>query len=114
MRAIMLMFDTLNRRYLPLDGSTEVNAPHFERLARETVTFDTCYAGSMPCMPARREIHTGRYNFLHRSWGPLRPFDDSVPEILSKAGVYTHLVTDHYHSVRPAGRPGADAASGQP
>jgi arylsulfatase A-like enzyme len=48
-------------------------------------------------MPARREIHTGRYNFLHRSWGPLEPFDNSMPEILRKAGVYTHLVTDHLH-----------------
>jgi len=48
-------------------------------------------------MPARRELHTGRYNFLHRSWGPLEPFDDSMPEILKNKGVYTHLVSDHYH-----------------
>lgn len=48
-------------------------------------------------MPARRELHTGRYNFLHRGWGPLEPFDDSAPEILGEEGVYTHLVTDHQH-----------------
>jgi arylsulfatase A-like enzyme len=48
-------------------------------------------------MPARREILTGRYNFLHRSWSPLEPYDDAMPEILGKNGVYTHLVTDHYH-----------------
>ncbi|MEV5205089.1 sulfatase-like hydrolase/transferase [Streptomyces sp. NPDC053720] len=51
----------------------------------------------MPCMPARRELHTGRYNFLHRGWGPLEPFDDSVPQILADHGVYTHLATDHLH-----------------
>ena len=51
----------------------------------------------MPCMPARRELHTGRYNFLHRGWGPLEPFDDSMPELLKKNGIYTHLCTDHYH-----------------
>lgn len=51
----------------------------------------------MPCMPARREMHTARYNFMHRSWGQLEPFDDSIPEILKKNGVYTHLSTDHYH-----------------
>jgi len=96
-RAIMLMFDTLNRRYLPPYGATGIHAPNFTRLAERSVTFDTCYGGSMPCMPARREIHTGRHNFLHRSWGPLEPFDDSVPEMLSDAGVYTHLVTDHQH-----------------
>jgi arylsulfatase A-like enzyme len=48
-------------------------------------------------VPARRELHTGRYNFLHRSWGPVEPFDDSMPEILKRNGVYSHLVSDHYH-----------------
>ncbi len=48
-------------------------------------------------MPARRELHTGRYNFLHRSWSPLEPFDDSMPEILDRTGIHTHLVSDHGH-----------------
>lgn len=97
MKAIMVMFDSLNRRFLPPYRADWVSAPNFTRLAEKTATFDNCYAGSMPCMPARRELHTGRYNFLHRSWGPLEPFDDSVPEILGGNGVYTHLTTDHQH-----------------
>jgi arylsulfatase A-like enzyme len=102
MRAIVVMFDTLNRRMLPQYGG-DIEAPNFARLAERTATFDQCYAGSMPCMPARRELHTGRYNFLHRSWGPLEPFDDSVPEMLKKAGVYTHLATDHQHYFEDGG-----------
>jgi arylsulfatase A-like enzyme len=97
MKAIMVMFDTLNRRFLPPYGCDWVHAPNFARLARRTVTFENAFIGSAPCMPARRELHTGRYNFLHRSWGPIEPFDDSMPEILNDAGVYTHLTTDHYH-----------------
>ncbi|KGE02190.1 sulfatase [Rhizobium sp. YS-1r] len=97
MRAIIVMFDSLNRRMLPPYGDTQTHAPNFVRLAAHTATFDRCYAGSMPCMPARRELHTGRHNFLHRSWGPIEPFDDSMPEILARNGVYTHLVTDHQH-----------------
>lgn len=97
MRAIVLMFDSLNRHMLPPYGDTFVDAPHFARLAERTVTFDSFYAGSMPCMPARREMHTGRHNFLHRSWGPLEPFDDSMPELLRHAGVHTHLASDHPH-----------------
>jgi arylsulfatase A-like enzyme len=97
MKAIMVMFDSLNRHFLPPYGAEGIHAPNFERLAERTVMFDNCYVGSMPCMPARRELHTGRYNFLHRSWGPLEPFDDSMPEILRENGVYTHLVTDHQH-----------------
>jgi len=97
MRAIMVMFDSLNRHMLPPYGSDEIVAPNFRRLAERTVTFDNFYAGSMPCMPARRELHTGRYNFLHRSWGPLEPWDDSMPELLGQAGVHTHLASDHPH-----------------
>jgi len=97
MKAIMVMFDTLNRRMLSAYGCEWIHTPNFQRLAERTVVFDNCYAGSMPCMPARREIHTGRYNFLHRSWGPLEPFDVSMPEILKDNGIYTHLASDHYH-----------------
>ena len=97
MRAIMLMFDSLNRHFLPAWGGDIAELPNFKRLQEHTVVFDSCYAGSMPCIPARREMHTARYNFLHRSWGPLEPFDDSVPEMLKNAGVYAHLVTDHQH-----------------
>lgn len=98
MRAIVVMFDSLNRKYVaPYAGQEAPRTPNFERLAAHAATFDNCYAGSMPCMPARRELHTGRYNFLHRSWGPLEPFDDSVPAMLGKAGITTHLATDHMH-----------------
>ncbi|MCG3179231.1 MAG: hypothetical protein BIFFINMI_01564 [Phycisphaerae bacterium] len=97
MRAIMVMFDSLNRHMLPAYGCEWTKLPNFRRLAERTATFERSYVGSMPCMPARRELHTGRYNFLHRSWGPLEPFDDSMPELLHQAGVYTHLATDHYH-----------------
>jgi arylsulfatase A-like enzyme len=97
MKAIMVMFDSLNRHMLPPYGCEWTHAPNFARLARRSVTFDRSYVCSMPCMPARRELHTGRPNFLHRGWGPLEPFDDSVPEMLRRAGVYTHLASDHYH-----------------
>ena len=48
-------------------------------------------------MPARRDMQTGRHTFLHRSWGPLEPFDNSFPEVLKTGGVYSHLISDHYH-----------------
>lgn len=93
----MVMFDSLNRHLLESYGCEGTVTPNFVRLAKHTVQFDRCYAGSLPCMPARRELHTGRYNFLHRSWSPMEPFDDSMPEILKKNGVHSHLVSDHGH-----------------
>lgn len=97
MKAIMVMYDSLNREMLESYGCTWTKTPNFLRLRDRCVQFDNSYVGSMPCMPARRELHTGRPNFLHRSWGPIEPFDDSMPEILKKNGVYTHLVSDHQH-----------------
>lgn len=97
MKAIMIMYDSLNRRYLPNYGGDLAKMPNFKRLGEMTVTFDNCYVGSLPCMPARRELHTGRLNFLHRGWTPLEPFDDSMPEILKNNGVYSHIISDHQH-----------------
>ena len=102
MKAIMVMYDSLRRDLLSVNGGP-IPTPNFERLAARTVQFDCSYVGSLPCMPARRELHTGRYNFLHRDWGPIEPFDDSMPQILKENGVYTHLATDHYHYVEDGG-----------
>lgn len=97
MKAIMLMFDSLNRHFLPNYGCDWTVMPNFQRLGTKALTFERFYAGSLPCMPARRELHTGRYNFLHTSWSPMQPFDDSVISQLSENGIYTHIATDHYH-----------------
>ncbi len=93
----MVMFDSLNRHMLNNYGCKESITPNFLRLEEKTVKYQTCYAASLPCMPARRELHTGRYNFLHRSWGPMEPFDDSMPQMLSQNGIHSHLVSDHGH-----------------
>jgi arylsulfatase A-like enzyme len=93
----MLMFDTLNKKFLSSYGCDWTVTPNFARLAKRTAVFDNSYAGSLPCMPARRDLQTGRLNFLHRSWGPIEPFDDCMPEILKSNGIYTHLISDHYH-----------------
>lgn len=97
MKCVMVMFDSLNRHMLPAYGGDWAHVPNFRRLAQRTATFDRSYVCSMPCMPARRDLHTGRPNFLHRSWGPIEPFDDSMPQMLRDADIHTHLSTDHYH-----------------
>ena len=82
MKLVFALFDSLNRRSLEPYGARTIRTPNFRRLAERCVTFDTHYVGSLPCMPARRDMQTGRLNFLHRSWGPLEPFDNSFPELL--------------------------------
>ena len=103
MRTVFVLFDSLNRLALGAYGGTAVSTPNFDRFAARAVTFDKHYVGSLPCMPARRDMHTGRLNFMHRSWGPLEPFDDSSARILSQNGVYTHLISDHLHYFEDGG-----------
>ena len=97
MKIVFVLLDSLNRNAMEPYGSTTVQTPNFQRFADRAVTFDNHYVGSLPCMPARRDLHTGRTHFLHRSWGPLEPFDDSFPELLKQSGTYAHIVTDHHH-----------------
>lgn len=103
MRVVFVLFDSLNRHALGAYGGTAVPTPNFDRLATRAAVFDTHYVGSLPCMPARRDLHTGRLNFLHRGWGPLEPYDISYAALLQQAGVYSHLVSDHFHYFEDGG-----------
>ncbi len=103
MRAIYVLFDSLNRTAMGCYGASAVKTPNFDRFARRAVTFESHFVGSLPCMPARRDLHTGRLNFMHRSWGPLEPFDNSFPEMMRERGIHTHLITDHLHYFEDGG-----------
>lgn len=43
MKAIMVTYDSLNRRFLSPYGCDWVQTPNFERLAEKCAVFDTCY-----------------------------------------------------------------------
>lgn len=100
MKAIFVILDTLRRDHLAPYGNDWVRTPNISRLAERSVIFDNHWCGSLPCMPARREYMTGRYNFLERGWGPLEPFDDVLTVLLRQGRqkpIHSHLITDHYH-----------------
>lgn len=103
MRTIFVLFDSLNRTAMGCYGGKAVSTPNFDRFAARAVTFDRHYVGSLPCMPARRDMHTGRLNFTHRSWGPLEPYDNSFAQIMKDQGVYTHMISDHLHYFEDGG-----------
>ncbi|ADK79785.1 sulfatase [Sediminispirochaeta smaragdinae DSM 11293] len=97
MNVIFVMFDSLIRKGIGAYGGN-ISTPNIDKFSKKAVTFDTHYACSMPCMPARRDFLTGRPNFLHASWGCLEPFDRPLTKELRKSkGVYSHLITDHPH-----------------
>ena len=123
MNVILILCDTLRRDHVgaynlgrPLNECFSAEAPawrvptpNMDRLARRGMVFDNCYCGSTPCMPARRDIYTGRYEFLERGWGPLEdddldlprqvsgPANQSVAWSVSNDYRVSCLVTDHFH-----------------
>ncbi len=103
MKTILVLVDSLNRHFLPAYGNDWVKTPNIDRLALRSVIFDNHWIGSSPCMPARRDIMTGRLNFLEREWGGLEPFDISLPRLLREKGIYSRIETDHYHYVHVGG-----------
>lgn len=98
MRTILVLMDSLNRRFLKAYNPIgEGITPNIDAFSRESVIFDNHFIGSAPCMPARRDIMTGRMQFLERNWGGIEPFDITLPEELRKHGIFTHITTDHQH-----------------
>lgn len=105
MKTIFIIMDSLNKHYLQAyNQESWINTPNIKKLADKGVTFDKHYCGSMPCMPARREMMTGRLNFLETPWGPIEPWDDCLPvELRKQKDTYSHMITDHYHYFHSGG-----------
>lgn len=100
MNVIFVSIDSLSRHFLKPYGQTveiPVETPNLDRFARRAAVFDRHYAGSLPCMPARREFFAGLQEFLWRPWGPIEPFDTPIARAARTAGVMTQLITDHFH-----------------
>lgn len=104
MRTVLVLMDTLKRDMLSCyNKNTYVKTPNIKQFSEEATIFDQHWIGSAPCMPARRDVLCGRLNFLERSWGPIEPFDVTLPKILREHGHFTHITTDHCHYFRIGG-----------
>lgn len=104
MKTIFIIMDSLNKHYLNAYGQNKAITPNLDRLAKKSVVFDQHFSGSLPCMPARREMMTGRLNFLEAPWGPIEPWDDCLPvELRNQKKIYSHIITDHYHYFHSGG-----------
>ena len=97
MNVVLILLDSVNRHYLSCYGNDWVQTPNIQQLADRGLVCDNHFIGSAPCMPARRELFTGRKEFIHRGWGQLEPFDANLAKRAAGLGAYTCISTDHYH-----------------
>ena len=95
---ILILVDSLNKDALRIYNPDTVCAtPNIEAFAAQAHVFENHFISGLPCMPARREIFSGRSDFLWRPWGPLEIFDPRLPREMQALGMNTAIVTDHYH-----------------
>jgi arylsulfatase A-like enzyme len=99
---IFILADDLGYGDLSCYGQTKFQTPHLDRMAAEGIRFTDHYAGSTVCAPSRCSLMTGLHTGHARvrgnwekgphGWGAcleLRPEDQTVAEILKKAGYAT-------------------------
>ncbi|MEJ7763575.1 MAG: sulfatase-like hydrolase/transferase, partial [Thermomicrobiales bacterium] len=103
MNVVVVLIDSLNRHALSAYGPSPVATPNLDAFAGRAWRLDNHFVGSLPCMPARREIFAGFKEMMWRPWGPLEPFDHRLPKLLADHGHATGIVTDHYHYWEPLG-----------
>ena len=101
MNIIMLMADSLRKDHLGCYGNTWIQTPNIDALAADSVVFDEAYPESLPTLPVRNALLSGRHCGPELGWGPMREGDARLPEILAEAGYSTALVTDVYHMMKP-------------
>ncbi|MBI3972116.1 MAG: sulfatase [Chloroflexi bacterium] len=119
MNVICIVADSLRKDHVGCYGTTAASAwftarggapvqtPNLDRLAAEGTLFERAYPESLPTVPVRRALHTGRRAFPFRDWRPVKwdivylpgwqpiPHDqDTVAERLARAGYRTAFVTD--------------------
>lgn len=95
-------------------GNTWIQTPNLDRLAEEGVVFTRAFPESLPTIPLRRAIHTGRRTFPFRDWQPSKgdpvltygwqriPEDQTtLAEILGRS-YHKVFITDVYHQFKPS------------
>jgi arylsulfatase A-like enzyme len=104
---VFIMTDTLRLDYIGCYGNTEVKTPNIDRLAKDSILFTNAHPESLPTIPVRRAVHTGRraypfndynplkWDFVYvEGWQPMSNEEDTLAENLSEEGYYTGFVTD--------------------
>jgi len=104
---IVVMTDTLRTAFLGCYGNETIHTPSIDEFARQSVRFTRAYPESLPTIPVRRAIHTGRRAYPFRDYQPvpweivylpgwqgMAPREDCLAENLVAAGYHTGFVTD--------------------
>jgi len=119
MNIVLVIFDSLRKDCVGVYGSSpwgRLRTPHFDVFARESLVMTRAFPESLPTLPARRAVYTGRrvYPFHHADfrlkgdfvgapgWGPIPEDQPTLAEYLHESGYRTALISDVYHMFKPS------------
>ncbi len=105
---IMIISDEHNAGVLGCYGNDIVRTPNLDRLARDGVTFKSCYCNSPLCVPSRLSFTSGKYvsrvgAWSNDCWLPSADYP-TLPRIMNAAGYDSVLCGKmHYDRTRRYG-----------
>jgi arylsulfatase A-like enzyme len=69
---IVIVSDTLRTADTGCYGSIRVQTPHIDSFAKRGVRFTRAFPESLPTIPVRRALHTGRRAFPFHNYKPVK------------------------------------------
>lgn len=119
MNIILVVFDSLRKDCIGVFGEPpwgKVATPHLDEFASQSLSIMNAYPESLPTLPTRRALYTGRrcYPFHGADfrlkgdfvgaagWGPIPEDQPTVAEMLREDGYRTALIADVYHMFKPS------------
>ncbi|MHA1491367.1 MAG: sulfatase [Promethearchaeota archaeon] len=121
--AILIILDTLRQDHVGCYGNTWIKTPHLDKFALESVKFTRMYPESLPTLPARKAIYTGKRVFPFTEdklgktkagrgdfigdalgapgWGSISDSQDTLAERFQRKKYISALFSDVYHQFKP-------------
>ncbi len=121
--AILIVIDTLRQDHVGAYGNEWIKTPNLDQFAKESVRFTRMYPESLPTLPARKSIYTGKRIFPFNDdkkgitktgkgdfiadalgapgWSSISDSQDTLAERFNRKKYISALFSDVYHQFKP-------------
>jgi arylsulfatase A-like enzyme len=110
---VLVIVDSLRTDHVGAYGGKGAQTPNLDAFARQSLRFTRAHPESMPTVPARRAMMTGKRSFPFRHWHswadrglsggpgaqPIEASETTFHEVFARHGYRTAYVTDNPHIV---------------
>ena len=69
---VVIVSDTLRTAHLGCYGNPNIQTPNIDAFANRAMLFSRAYPESLPTIPVRRALHTGRRAYPFRDYRPVK------------------------------------------